>query len=406
MKILKTDADEYVIILGYEETKGLSESLPMDPNQDQGDTEITIEDEGKAVYFESFPFPEVTVLEAAAAGALPVISAGNIVNVLTPVVTVTQDSEGNDVASESSSDVNFENARRLVIMTHVDPCVAENYTFGFIYKQGIYTQGGPSDMFIRMNTGFSYDTFEGDVYNEDGTAVTNVSSHEVDEEGNIVWTEDNLLDQTYTIIADNTFSPRGWLRGADIFTGFEYTPNWDQSSHGCIPNNFHLNVKLGEAYTDASAANHEAGWTGPIKVTNVQGCTSTLDPRIAPTPKGKADALPSDESDPDIVFVVYGTYDMNTGEEEDLYYTRSTDRGLTWETVTYTGSTGDFEDNAKLAARDEVQEKEAQILASPDGTMLFTVWNQESHDEPTSLEDHFLGLDSWHGRLEYEIVAE
>jgi hypothetical protein len=261
-------------------------------------------------------------------------------------------------------------------------------------------------MFIRMNTGFSYDTFEGDVYNEDGTAVTNVSSHEVDEEGNIVWTEDNLLDQTYTIIADNTFSPRGWLRGADIFTGFEYTPNWDQSSHGCIPNNFHLNVKLGEAYTDASAANHEAGWTGPIKVTNVQGCTSTLDPRIAPTPKGKADALPSDESDPDIVFVVYGTYDMNTGEEEDLYYTRSTDRGLTWETVTYTGSTGDFEDNAKLAARDEVQEKEAQILASPDGTMLFTVWNQESHDEPTSLEDHFLGLDSWHGRLEYEIVAE
>jgi hypothetical protein len=402
MKILKTDADEYVVILGYEETKGLSESLPQEPNQDQGDVEITIEDEGKSVYFESFLFPTVTVMEAAAAGALPVISAGKIVNVLTPTVTVATDAEGNDVATETS-DTNFENARRLVIMTHVDPCVAENYTFGFMYKQGIYTQGGPSDMFIRMNTGFSYDTFEGTVTNEDGTAVTNVSSHDVDEEGNIVWTEDNLADQTYDIIADNTFSPRGWLRGADIITGFEYTPNWDQSSHGCIPNNFHLNVNLGSAYTDADGVAHDAGWSGPIKVTNVQGCTSTLDPRITPTPKGKDTVLESDVSDPDVIFVVYGTYDMETGEEEDLFYTRSTDRGLTWETII--NPVGD-EVAAKLAARQDVQEKEAQVLASPDGTMLFTVWNQESHEEPVDLTDRFLGLDSWHGRLDYDVVQE
>ena len=408
MKILKTDAtvtdddgnevsaEEYVVILGYEETKGLSETIPQDPNQDQGDTEVSIEDEGKSVYFESFLFPTVSVMEAAAAGALPVISAGNIVNVLTPLVTVSETDDG-DVATETS-DTNFENARRLVIMAQVDPCEASegDYTFGFLYKQGIYTQGGPSDMFIRMNTGFSYDTFEGTVTNEDDTAVTNISSHEVDDEGNIVWTEANLLDESYTIIADNTFSPRGWLRGSDIITGYEYTPNWDQSSHGCIPNDFHTN-----RYVDGI-------WHGPQNISNVQGpCVSTLDPRFHPTPKGKDTGLDSDRSAPDTIIMVYGTYDMLTGEELDLYYTRSTDIGATWETVVRQSDGALVND--KLAARDGVQEKEAQCLVSPDGTMLYTVWNQEydPHEHPdVTVPERFLGLDSWLGRVDYVVTSQ
>ncbi len=405
MKILKTNAtvtndqgetvsaDEYVVILGYEETKGLSESLPQEPNQDQGDVEITIEDEGKSVYFESFLFPQVSVLEAAAAGALPVISAGNIVNMLTPLVTVTQDAEGNDVATETS-DTNFENARRLVIMSQVDACEAQegDYTFGFLYKQGIYTQGGPADMFIRLNTGFSYDTFE--------PGVLNISSHDIVENDDgtttIVWDETYMEHQSYTIIADNTFSPRGWLRGSDIINGFEYTPNWDQSSHGCIPNNFHIT-----RYVDGL-------WYGPQNISNVQGpCVSTLDPRFHPTPKGKDTGLDSDRSDPDTIVMVYGTYDMLTGEELDLFYTRSTDMGATWELVERQSDGALVND--KLVARDGVQEKEAQTLLTPDGTMVFTVWNQEydPHEHPdVTVPDRFLGLDSWLGRVDYTVTSE
>ena len=407
MKILQTDAvddngdpvDEFVVILGYEETKGLAETIPGDPNQDQGDLDPTdtIDDEGKSVYFESFLFPEVSVLEAAAAGALPVVSAGNIVNILVPEVQVTENDDGTASVSETGEMV-YENARRLVIMSQVDPCEAGegDYTFGFLYKQGIYTRGGPSDMFIRMNAGFTYDTF----VSADG--VLNVSSHEVgvDEEGKftdeITWDESMMQDQSYTILEDNTFSPRGWLRGSDIITGFEYTPNWDMSESGCVPNNFHIN-----RYVDGV-------WYGPQNISNVQGpCISTLDPRFHPTPKGKDSGLDSDRSARDTIVMVYGTFDMATGEELDLFYTRSTDMGATWELVVRQSDGALVND--KLVARDGVQEKEAQVLVSPDGTMLYTVWNQEydPHEHPdVTVPERFLGLDSWLGRVDYVVTSE
>ena len=39
------------------------------------------------------------------------------------------------------------------------------------------------------------------------------------------WDPSNLDDNTYDSIDENTFSPRIFLRGANIYTGFEYTPN-------------------------------------------------------------------------------------------------------------------------------------------------------------------------------------
>jgi hypothetical protein len=104
--------------------------------------------------------------------------------------------------------------------------------------------------------------------------------------------------------------------------------------------------------------------------------------------------------------MVYGTYDMNSGEELDLFYTWSTDRGVTWDVVLQDDADPESEANRKLAARDVIQEKEAQIIASPDGSMLWTVWNQESHEEPDANDppDHFLGLDSWVGRVDYEVT--
>jgi len=413
MQVLKTDMEELVVVLGYEETKGLAETEPGVPDQGDVDPEDTIEDEGKSVYFESFVFPTEPVMDLPLADVdsvptfrVPVVSAGYIVNQLVPEVIVTENDDGTSTVTETGEWI-YENARRLVIMTHVDNCEADSenaeYNFGFMYKQGIYTRGGPSDMYIRLNSGFNYLDDNNEPLFAD---ALNVSSHEVVLDADENYTDDIIWEPEYmtthqstTILEDNTFSPRGWLRGIDVFTAFEYTPNWDESDHGCVPNKFHFN-----ATTDGAWVN------GPMVISKVRGpCISTLDPRIKPAPKGKDTVgIVSDLSNPDVIHMVYGTYDMNSGEELDLFYTWSTDRGVTWDVILQDDADPESEANRKLAARDVIQEKEAQIIASPDGSMLWTVWNQESHEEPDANDppDHFLGLDSWVGRVDYEVTDE
>ena len=244
LKILKTDAvglvddpetpdvdeslGEYIAILAYEETKGLSESDPGVPNSDDPTTDIAAE--GKAVYFESFVWNQPVT-----------VSASRPVNLRVPGVTITKDPETNDaiVGAETGLDI-YENARRVVIATQVDSCDTGTYTFGLMYKQGYETQGGPADMFIRMNTGFTYEEFE--------DVALNVSSHgtelDVDDKptGQIVWDAAiNMADQSYTIPDDNTFSPRILLRGEEIYIGFEFTHSWRKTSQGTSPNNFWVN---------------------------------------------------------------------------------------------------------------------------------------------------------------------
>jgi hypothetical protein len=389
LTILKTNATppEYVTVLAYEETKGLSEAT----TQDQGTVLTDIALEGKSVYFESFFWDQ------------PVdISASRVVNLRVPKGTV--DSEDN-VTVDTNLEI-YENARRVVIINQVDACQMTdgNYPFGLMYKQGFTTQGGASDMFIRLNKGFTYEEFE--------PGAANVSAREAvyDDTGKVTsvsWTEDNLLDQSYDNPLDNTFSPRAFLRGADIYTGFEYTPNWRQTANGTTPNNFWIH-----RYVDGVAK-------PPQQVTDVSGAkVSTLDPRFFTTPEGfnKSATFESDKSNPDVLFLSYGTFDMETGLELDLFYSRSTDRGETWEVLDENnglarsfipgfdgiGDTTDAYRHAKLASRADVEEKEVQALSSPDGTMLFNAWLQETE---THCADEWCGLESRSGVVNYDTVA-
>lgn len=359
--------------------------------QDQGLVTTDIALEGKAVYFESFFWDQ------------PVeVSAGRVVNLRAPEVDIATDDSNNIISITPTGLDIYENARRVVIMGQVDSCEMQvgDYTFGLLYKQGFETQGGPSDMYIRMNKGFTYDKFE--------DTATNVSARETVyyAEGKVTsisWTVDDLLDQSYDNPVDNTFSPRGWLRGSEIYTGFEYTPNWRQTSQGTTPNNFWMH-----SYLDAT-------WQGPQQITFVQGPqVSTLDPRFIPTSKGSAAGvaagIASDASNRDVLFISYGTFDMQTSEEIDIFYSRSTDKGKTWDYQDGAGNTvviaglnnidGDFVDayrHAKLAHKAPDIEKEVQALGSPDGTMLFNVWMHETHAIDT--------LESEFGLVNYDYVA-
>jgi len=386
LRILKTNEGENVVVLGYEETKGLSENTSGTGDQDQGEDTTDIELEGKSVYFESFNFNAIYAYDDSNVStihevAMPLISAGNIVNVKSP-------QEGN------TSNMIFENARRLVIGTQIDPCDQSDFTFAFLYKQSFDTQGASSDMFVRVNNGFTYDSFV-PLYDSNlgaSLVVSNVSAQdnrtvEQIEDYNVSWSPDNLDDLTYENKEENTFSPRLFLRGNTIYVGFEYTPNYDSTAQGNMPDNFHHNI-------------YENGaWRGPVNVTQItQGGTTSVDARFFTTPKGKASGLSSDESNPNLLFITWGTDerivqdDPSAGMTEGgIYGKRSTDNGLTW------GPT------IKVADREGtvIHEKEVGSIATPDGKKIYNVWIQE--EDVFDPDDPFSGLDSWFGRIDYNI---
>ena len=384
MSILKTNEDVDVVVFAYEETKGLSESNSAD--QDQGETETEIEYEGKVALFNSFPFNNPVT-----------VNAGTIINPKAP--------DANDTTK-----MIYENARRVVIVNQIDACDQKegDYTFGIMYKQGIETRGGSSDMFVRMNKGFGADTFVADEEVKNLSSMPLYIKAEHEEDGldpENFWTSANMEDETWTNLAENTFSPRGFMRGSDIFIGFEYTPNWAQTEQGNEPNTFYMNRFVNGA------------WEGPKEISKVVGRkVSTLDPRFFPTPKERytldGQKILTDKSNPNVLFLTYGTFDMESDLELDLFYTYSTDYGATWHHVQRESDDGNVTADAKLAAVDGIEEKEVQTIVSPDGTMIFNAWLQEEAkehydanleilDEDGNAADHFGGLDSWYGRVDF-----
>jgi hypothetical protein len=258
-------------------------------------------------------------------------------------------------------------------------------------------------MFVRVNNGFTYDTF---VPLNDAAAgdlnVSNVSAQVPIVPEDIVsytvqWSPDNLDDYNYENKDDNTFSPRIFLRGTEsggdsIFTGYVYSPdaNKTASENGNMPSNFHVHV-----YADGY-------WHGPVNVTGiVKGSATSVDPRLLTTPKGNSlSPLDSDRySDPKTLFLTWGEIDwidpsdQNLGKSETgLYYKRSIDGGLTWDVNTTTLANKDF---------GHIEEKEVNSYASPDGKTFYNVWIQES--EVYDPNDHFSGLDTWFGRVDYNV---
>lgn len=381
-QILRTAANQDVVVLGYEETKGLSESSSSD--QDQGTSDTNIEVEGKAVYFESFLFNALDSFDPAnessiTSVSMPLVGAGKIVNEKVP-------------DQSDPTKMIYENARRLVIGTQVDysNLGSDGRTFVFLYKQSFDTQGASSDMFVKANYGFTYDKF-GPV---SGRTVTNVSAQNVQEDVTaasyaVNWSSDNLDDNTYENSNENTFSPRIFLRGDNIYVGYAYTPDDAKTQQENMPSNFHIHRYVGDV------------WQGPQNITQVTKATeTTVDARFFTTMQGSygASGLESDKSNPNVLFLSWGNIDKGTIDSEeirteaDIFFKRSTDNGATWEDV------------LNLAARETVviEEKEVESYASPDGKSFYSAWLQE--EEAYDSTDKFSGLDSWFGRVDYDIA--
>jgi hypothetical protein len=409
LKILETDKHEFVVVFGYEETKGLSESNPGEPDQDKGLVDTNISAEGKSVYFESFKFDAIDAFDennisTILTTPMPMVSAGNIINVKVPEAVYTTDENNITTATGVTDQMIYENARRLVIGEQIDSCNADKFTFAFMYKQSFETQGSSSDMFVRVNEGFTYDSF---VALEDRN-VTNISAQEPIVVENIVdynvtWTSANLDDNTYDNMNDNTFSPRIFLRGNDIYTGFEYTPNDVKTQQENMPSNFHTHI-----YVDTKSIGGNSGWQGPVNVTQVtKGGTTTVDARFVPTGEGNflETGLESDKSNPNVLFVTWGEIDWINNENHDLGKAES---NLYYKRALFDNTTGswNWDANASNLATKEgavIQEKEVETFATPNGKILFNVWLQEEEFATWDSSDPDSGLDSWFGRVDYNI---
>jgi len=392
VKILKTNTGP-LVVLGYEETKGLSENGT--------ETKTTpVELVGKSVYYETFPFKKIVAPTTeeefkALVSSVPMVSSGNIINIKVPEAIATKnDDKTYTVTVTTPTKMVYENARRLTLVAQADNCDEGKYKYGWLYKQGIFTQGDSSDMFVRLNTGFGYSTLEQPVN-------VSANAYMASDSKTSEWTTNNLADQSYTNIDENTFSPRGFMRGNHVYIGYEYTPTYiEPDAQGYSPNNFYVTTLKDNI------------WRTPVNVSRVYGDTlSTLDPRFITTATPKSQTLTQDAFNDGVLFVSFGTFRTDTGIEEDLYYTRSV-KG-TDETVDYTGAVNTWEYDPtfvwggtvgvtpafKLANRSEVEEKEVQSLATPDGTHLFNAWLSETLTYTPS--DPHSGLDSWFGRIDY-----
>ncbi|QOY55316.1 hypothetical protein HUE87_03500 [Candidatus Sulfurimonas marisnigri] len=367
------------VVFGYEETKGMAESLPGIPNSDPDAPIIDPEDQGKVAYFESFEYNNPVT-----------VSPGNIINPLRP--------------NEADGSMVLENVRRLTLIRQVDYDKAMNpandaeypYKFGILYKSGVETQGESSDMYLRLATGYDYASFDDNI-SWNLSAHTSVIDGVTDGGEDIVvdstWTPDNINDNTWDNLSENTFSPRGFLRGREIYVGYEYTRSWRVTQNGHLPNNFHVIRSMDNGVT----------WLEPFDVSQiVTNNTSTLDPRfIATAEELVGSPLASDISNPNVMFVTYGTFDLGTGLELDLFVSRSTDKGETWEQVV-----SNADENLTIneaIAKTEAEEKEVQNIAAPNGKTLFSVWLQELDPAHTdaSIPDYLYGSDIWAQRKDY-----
>lgn len=275
-----------------------------------------------------------------------------------------------------------ENARRVRILSQVpsDPA-APNIVF--IYKQGNYDGGGPSDIMVRRALGgYTPDRIAG--IPADPTQPLSCASAPKD------FTELEALRALYTAAAvnlssskglaadseadnaENALAHRGVMRGKSLVLGYSWTPNetlarlTDQERY-----NFYLRRS-----TDGGVT-----WTEPFNMTNLTNADklSVREPRIVGTPaSGPACGTdPVECQNVNVVYVAWGTETDVTypvaSADVDIYVRASRDNGATFtEPVAMTA--GDI----LLGDDDHAEDAETQMRLAPDGSRMFAVWGSAS----------------------------
>ena len=299
-----------------------------------------------------------------------------------------------------------ENARRARFFGQGTPGPNSGVQLFVFWKQGEFDEGGPSDIVGRAATGFTPASFvqavnvptasvPGDEL--DGCYIRGVEgpvpsgafaaspalnlSAETESGGDLdASTGDNIVEDAR--------AHRGFITGDFIAFGYSYTPDWAVARY-TDNENYEFWIRR---TTDGGAT-----WSDPVDLSS--GSTlevatrlglpdagiNVKEPRIVKTPghgpgcpsgeRGdETTTRPSDCRDPKTFIVAWGTetnvYEHLGGAEDiDIFITRSTDRGATYEPYQLLAG-------AQSPDFNELDEMESQLRPTPDGKTVFNVWNE------------------------------
>ena len=256
-----------------------------------------------------------------------------------------------------------ENARRVRFVPQATPGTASSTTLGIFWKQGLYDQGGPSDIMLRRGTHDftsanmvpAVDAGCEAVDYAAAIALNNAAPVNLSSEAPTA-TDANLGDNSDANNIENALAHRALLRGDDLYVGFSYTPDWAVATYTTLENyNFWLRHYDGE--TDS--------WTSPVNLSNITDKgLNAREPRLVGTPSAP-------DQNTSAFVIAWGTQTnvpehLGGAEELDIYYTRTFDKGVTFEPV------------ISVPNPDGVARFESQLRPTPDGQTVYMAWNENT----------------------------
>ncbi len=268
-----------------------------------------------------------------------------------------------------------QNARRPRLVVRGTPGSTHGTRLVFLWRQGLEGQGGPADIMARIgrvppgtDLAASPDagwrpqdldppvTGTGDPFIAVGnTPALNMSST-------------NLDDETFLNPIDDARAHRAIIVDDFIALGYVYTPDQAVARYTDLENyDFYVRRSSDGGQTWDSARN----LSGQAKNVNVK------EPRLVGTPAGVSGSSdPRDVQNEDVYYVVWGT-EVNQYEaireksiNLDLYATRTSDRGDTYESTVIVAEGG--------VETDDNENGESQLRTTPDGSEVYITWMQTS----------------------------
>jgi hypothetical protein len=271
----------------------------------------------------------------------------------------------------------LENARRVRILSQGTPGTTTGMVVSFIYRQGLYDQGGPSDIMCRVGKkNITLDPLSTGLRPEDFTPSLGFSStatypmltglntgsdREVATSNAQATNMSSRLGLTAITDADNienALAHRGEMDNDELIVGYSWTSDGILARYTDLANyNFFIRRSFDAGLT----------WDAPRNLTNITNTKiSVREPRIVKTPKNTNPATPQAT---ETFYVSWGS-EVNQYEHLadrvinlDIYVTRTTNDGESFEPKQLLSS-------ATVDAEDE----ESQLRPEPDGNVVHAVW--------------------------------
>ena len=290
----------------------------------------------------------------------------------------------------------LKNARRVRFVTQSQADAGEmgGMPLAIFWKEGIYDQGGPSDIMLRrgmiaedttvatrgLKPSDMVPTVAANCETSDyttalalgNTAAENLSSRTKEAAAGV----NNLGDDTELNWSENALAHRGLIRGQDLWVGYSYTADLGLLQYAAL-DNYNFWVR-----------HYNGSWDAPKNISNITDTSINVrEPRIVGTPKSGTTCAsdPTVCQNPDVFYVAWGTqtnvseWDPLGPEELGLSITRTTDAGATYEPVVplsvVQGALLDDDESAF----------ESQINLRPDGEKAYAVWNQATETAESAM---------------------